>query len=84
MQIVDAGACTDIMESSKKQTNVSGIADEAIIATILRETMHGLRYLHSNDKIHRDIKAGNILMNLGGEVLLADFGVSAQMKKGVK
>lgn len=77
MQIVDAGACTDIMESSKKQTNVSGIADEAIIATILRETMHGLRYLHSNDKIHRDIKAGNILMNLGGEVLLADFGVSA-------
>jgi len=84
MQIVDAGSCSDIMKTAKQQTGVSGIHDEAIIATILRETMHGLRYLHSNDKIHRDIKAGNILLNLEGEVLLADFGVSANMKKGIK
>jgi len=77
MQIVDAGACTDIMSRIKVQSGVSGIRDESIIATILRETMHGLRYLHSNAKIHRDIKGGNILMNMQGEVLLTDFGVSA-------
>ena len=77
MQIVDAGACTDIMYMLKAQTGASGVADEAIIATVLRETMHGLRYLHSNGKIHRDIKAGNILLNMEGEVLLSDFGVSA-------
>lgn len=84
MQIVDAGACTDIIYMLQAQSGANGIADEAVIATILRETMHGLRYLHSNGKIHRDIKAGNILLNMEGEVLLSDFGVSAQMKKGQK
>lgn len=63
---------------------MKGIRDEAIIATIIRETMNGLQYLHTNGKIHRDIKAGNILMDLQGEVLLTDFGVSANMKKGQK
>jgi serine/threonine protein kinase len=84
MQLIDAGSCTDIMTMLRAQSGQAGIRDEAIIATIMRETMHGLRYLHSNGKIHRDVKAGNILLNLEGEVLCADFGVSAQMKKGQK
>ena len=84
MQIVDAGACTDIMYMTKQQSGMSGIQDEAIIATILTESLHGLRYLHQNNRIHRDIKAGNILLNMAGEILLSDFGVSAQMKKGQK
>ena len=84
MKLVDAGSCLDIMQILKAQTRESGIRDEAVIATILKETMNGLQYLHTNDKIHRDVKAGNILMDLNGEVLLTDFGVSASMKKGQK
>ncbi|RCH81379.1 hypothetical protein CU098_001015, partial [Rhizopus stolonifer] len=71
---LSAGSCLDIMKTSFPD----GL-DEISIATILKQALEGLVYLHKNGHIHRDVKAGNLLMDQYGTVLLADFGVSSSL-----
>uniref|UniRef100_A0A8D9EIZ3 non-specific serine/threonine protein kinase n=1 Tax=Cacopsylla melanoneura TaxID=428564 RepID=A0A8D9EIZ3_9HEMI len=73
MEYCGAGSVSDIMRLRKKTLS------EDEIATILCDTLKGLEYLHLRRKIHRDIKAGNILLNTEGHAKLADFGVAGQL-----
>ncbi|KAK0396487.1 hypothetical protein QR680_001736 [Steinernema hermaphroditum] len=53
---------------------------EPQIAYVSRFVCKALIFLHENGVIHRDLKAGNILLTSSAVVKLADFGVSAIMK----
>ncbi|XP_029121882.1 uncharacterized protein [Elaeis guineensis] len=72
MPYMAGGSCLHIMKS-----NYPNGFEEVAIATVLREALKGLEYLHRQGHIHRDVKAGNILVDARGEVKLGDFGVSA-------
>ncbi|KAM1075895.1 hypothetical protein ACFX2I_023372 [Malus domestica] len=74
MPYMAGGSCLHIMKSSYPEG-----FEEPVIATLLHEVLKALVYLHAHGLIHRDVKAGNILIDSNGAVKLADFGVSACM-----
>ncbi|TVY19114.1 Serine/threonine-protein kinase svkA [Lachnellula arida] len=71
MEFCSGGSCGDLMKP--------GLINEEYISIIIRELLLGLDYLHGDKKLHRDIKAANVLLGANGQVKLADFGVSGQL-----
>ncbi|OIV92442.1 hypothetical protein TanjilG_25172 [Lupinus angustifolius] len=76
MEYMAGGSVADLLQSGPP-------LDEMSIACILRDLLHAIDYLHTEGKIHRDIKAANILLNENGDVKVADFGVSAQLSRTI-
>ena len=72
MPFLAGGSTLNLM----KWSHPSGF-EEPVIACIVKAALKALDYFHRNGNIHRDIKAGNILVDADGAVKLADFGVSA-------
>jgi serine/threonine protein kinase/tetratricopeptide (TPR) repeat protein len=49
--------------------------DPALVRAILTKLMRGLGHLHCHGLVHGDIKPGNVLFGLAGEVKLSDVGM---------
>lgn len=67
------GSAADIVEVHRSPIR------ECEIAAVIEQTLFGLSYLHKLGRIHRDVKAGNILLTDNGVVKLADFGSASTL-----
>ena len=76
MEYMAGGSVADLLQPGHP-------LDEISIACITRDLLHAVEYLHTEGKIHRDIKAANILLSENGDVKVADFGVSAQLTRTI-
>lgn len=76
MEYMAGGSVADVIQPGQP-------LDEMSIGCILRDLLHAIEYLHAEGKIHRDIKAANILLTETGDVKVADFGVSAQLTRTI-
>ncbi|KAL8835683.1 MAG: hypothetical protein Q9170_003222 [Blastenia crenularia] len=82
IKLIDLESSDDDIQDIQQEISVlstSGTFNEAHVSIICRELLLGLHYLHREGKIHRDVKAANVLLCQSGKVKLADFGVAAQL-----
>lgn len=74
MEYMEGGSLTEVLDQYQHVRLTEGQ-----IALIMQESLSAVEYIHSLHRIHRDIKSDNILLDLKGNVKLADFGYTVQL-----
>jgi serine/threonine protein kinase len=73
MELCDGGSLSDTMYALKRALS------EVEVCAVMKGVVDSIQYIHNLKKIHRDIKAGNVLLTSEGIPKICDFGVSAQL-----
>ena len=73
-QFMDEDLTKNMKRVKKYETNAVKVKI-FIMQDIMRQIIQGLKYIHSQTIMHRDLKPQNILINSKGDVKIADFGL---------
>lgn len=71
MDYVDGKSLGDIVK-------IRGPLSENLAVQFIRQVATALKYVHSHNRLHLDIKPGNVMVNKEGKAILIDFGASKQ------
>ncbi|XP_068482388.1 serine/threonine-protein kinase STY46-like isoform X7 [Phaseolus vulgaris] len=69
-EYMPGGSMFDFLHKQKTALTLPSLLKVAI------DVSEGMKYLHQNNIIHRDLKASNLLIDENGVVKVADFGVA--------
>ena len=75
MEYICAG---DLLTYIKKRSKLT----EPVAKFIFKQIILGIKHIHDNGIIHRDIKLDNILLDLDNNIKICDFGVSRKVNNG--
>ncbi|XVF54649.1 hypothetical protein PTKIN_Ptkin05aG0198200 [Pterospermum kingtungense] len=67
-----------LMESMKRPFSTSDVK------CLMLQLLEGVKYLHDNWVLHRDLKTSNLLFNNQGELKICDFGMARQYGSPLK
>ena len=73
MEYIEGGTLKSHLEDLAHEGKQLSIAEG--VHTV-REVGKALSYAHSHQMIHRDVKPANVLLEVGGRVILTDFGIA--------
>eukprot|EP00756_Hemistasia_phaeocysticola_P057639 Hpha_TRINITY_DN34248_c0_g1::TRINITY_DN34248_c0_g1_i1::g.34419::m.34419 len=76
MELCESGTLLNLLRNFKQ-----GLPLPALSHT-LRQVLHGVRYLHLHNVVHRDMKPANVLCSASGLVKVADFGAAHRLIPG--
>ena len=72
MEYVSGGNLQSFVKKRRK-------LNEKTAKILFKQIMEGIKYIHSKNIVHRDIKLENILIDLNNNVKICDFGVSKRI-----
>ncbi|GMJ00094.1 CYCLIN-DEPENDENT KINASE G2 [Hibiscus trionum] len=67
-----------LMDSMKRRFSTSDVK------SLMLQLLEGVKYLHDNWVLHRDLKTSNLLLNNQGELKICDFGMARQYGSPLK
>jgi len=75
MEYMSAGSLYDIVKLYRHGAKLT----EEMASYVMHEVLQAVSFLHTKNRIHRDIKVDNILLAKDGSVKMADFGTAVQL-----